>query len=379
MGKTSLVRELLRRLDETNDFDVIFVDLEAAMDLADMVAELGTQVKSVRRAWDWIKANFANVLKEVATQIEELSVSELRVKLRAGIDAGNWSHKGDTVFSALADNERRVVLALDELPILVNRLLKDEKGRITPEGKRNTDAFLSWLRRNGQDHRGRVSIIISGSVGLEPLLEQAGLSAHANIFSTFDLKPWNENTAAHCLGELANTYNVVLSLDVRQYMCSRLRCCIPHHVQMFFDRLHDHLRRESRQDASVEDVKWVYMHEMLGVRGQIDLQHYESRLETILGKTGYPIALEILTHTATQGYLDDDIVRQYEMYFPVQDGVSSVEYVLHVLLQDGYLERWEDGVSRFVSNLLEDWWRSRYGHNYVSVVKSKQPDSGAEQ
>ncbi len=379
MGKTSLVRELLRRLDETNDFDVIFVDLEAAMDLADMVAELGTQVKSVRRAWDWIKSNFANVLKEVATQIEELSVSELRVKLRAGIDAGNWSHKGDTVFSALADNERHVVLALDELPILVNRLLKDEYGRITPEGKRKTDSFLSWLRRNGQDHRVQVSTIISGSVGLEPLLEQAGLSAHANIFSTIDLKPWNIETAALCLEELAKTYKVGLSLDVRQTMCSRLRCCIPHHVQMFFDRLHDHLRRESRQDASVEDVEWVYMHEMLGVRGQIDLQHYEGRLATILGKTGYPIAQEILTHTATQGYLDDDIVRQYKMYFPVQDGVPSVEYVLHVLHHDGYLERWEDDVSRFVSSLLEDWWRSRYGHNYVSVVRSKQPDSGAVQ
>ncbi len=379
MGKTSLVRELLRRLGETNDFDVIFVDLEAAMDLSDMVAELGIQVRSVQGAWGRIKANFANVLKGVTNQIEELSVSELKVKLRAGINAGNWSQRGDAVFSALADNERCVVLALDELPILVNRLLKDENGRITPEGKRETDAFLSWLRRNGQDHKGQVSIIISGSVGLEPILEQAGLSAHANIFPTFDLKPWSKKTAALCLNELANTYNVVLSLKVRQYMCSRLRCCIPHHVQMFFDRLHDHLRRESRQDASVEDVEWVYMHEMLGVRGQIDLQHYEGRLETILGKTGYPIALEILTHTATQGYLDDDVVCEYKMYFPVQDGVPSVEYVLHVLHHDGYLERWEDDVSRFVSSLLEDWWRSRYGHNYVSVVRSKQPDSGAVQ
>ena len=32
MGKTSLVRELLRRLDEDGEFATVFVDLEGAMD-----------------------------------------------------------------------------------------------------------------------------------------------------------------------------------------------------------------------------------------------------------------------------------------------------------------------------------------------------------
>lgn len=51
MGKTSLVRELLRCLGETGDLDVVFVDLEAAMDVADMVAELASRAKSARGAW----------------------------------------------------------------------------------------------------------------------------------------------------------------------------------------------------------------------------------------------------------------------------------------------------------------------------------------
>lgn len=41
MGKTSLLRELMRRLRETGDFDTIFVDVEAARNQVDMVAELG--------------------------------------------------------------------------------------------------------------------------------------------------------------------------------------------------------------------------------------------------------------------------------------------------------------------------------------------------
>lgn len=375
MGKTSLVRELLRCLGKTDDFDTVFVDLETAMNSADAIAELCIQAKSVQGAWDRIKANFANVLKGLGDRIDEIAMADLKVKLRAGIDAGNWQQRGDAVFSALASNERPVVLAIDELPILVNRLLKDKNDRITPEGKQEVDAFLSWLRKNGQEHQGQVSIILSGSVGLEPLLEQAGLSAQANIFSAFDLKPWNEYTATSCLEELSDTYRIVLPLDVRQSMCSKLRCCIPHHVQMFFDKIHHHLKRESRQKASLDDVSWVYQQEMLSVRGQMDLQHYEGRLKTILGKTGYPIALEILTYTAVHNYLDDETVHLYEKYFTTRDdvGAPSVEDVLHVLEHDGYLERQLDGTNRFVSGLLEDWWKNRYGGNFKSTVEPRQP------
>ena len=246
MGKTSLVRELLRRLADKGEFETVFVDLEAAADPADAIAEIGVQARPLRGTWERIAGNFANVLKGVGDRIEELSLADLKVKLRAGIDAGNWPQRGDAVFAALGSSEQPVLLAIDELPILVNRLLKDDRDRITPEGKQAADAFLSWLRRNGQTYNGRVSMILSGSVSLEPLLEQAGLSAHANIFSAYDLKPWNQETAASCLAALSESYGIGLPPEVCEQMCRRLRCCIPHHVQMFFDKMHEYLRPAGR-------------------------------------------------------------------------------------------------------------------------------------
>ena len=139
----------------------------------------------------------SNVLREVDDRVDTLAIADvLRVKLRAGIDRGSWRQKGDAVCAALAKNERPVVLAIDELPILVNRMLKDHDYCITPGGKKDVDEFLSWLRKNGQDYRDRICLILSGSVGLEPILRQAGLSAHANIFSPLDLKPWDEKDRA---------------------------------------------------------------------------------------------------------------------------------------------------------------------------------------
>ena len=87
---------------------------------------------------------------DIGDRVDTLSVSDIQVKLRAGIDTGNWRQKGDEVFSALAGHDRRVVLAIDELPILVNRLLKGSDYRITPERRQAADEFMSWLRKNGQ-------------------------------------------------------------------------------------------------------------------------------------------------------------------------------------------------------------------------------------
>ncbi len=130
-------------------------------------------------------------MEGIGDRVEALEVADVKVRLRAGIDAGNWRQRGDQIFAAFALSEKPVVLAIDELPILINRLLKGHDYRITPDRRKTADQFLSWLRKNGQTHRGRVSMIVSGSVGLEPILKQAGLSAQANIFSPFELRPWS--------------------------------------------------------------------------------------------------------------------------------------------------------------------------------------------
>ena len=150
-------------------------------------------------------------------------------------------------------------------------------------------------------------------------------------------------------------------------MCRRLRCCIPHHVQLFFDNLHGHLRRSDRNEATLQDVALVYSEEMLTVRGQMHLNHYENRLRIALGPDGHQAAFDLLSETAANdGLLCDDAIDRCRASLvsrsKPQVGADSItiEYVLYVLEHDGYLERRGSGY-RFVSGLLEDWWRSRYG------------------
>ena len=367
MGKTSLVRELLRRLDDQGDFETVFIDLEGASKAADAVVEIAAASLHAQGLWTRVKSWARKSSTAAVDRLDEVGVSEFKIKLRAGIDAGRWRTQGDALFASLAASEKPVVLAIDELPILVNRLLKGHDYEITPERRRDTDSFLSWLRKNAQAHGGRIRLVVSGSVGLEPILEQAELSAHANVFAPFELRPWDEETSVACLGELAESYDLRIPERVRQLMFRRLRCGIPHHVQQFFDKLHEHLRRHGRSEASLDDVDTVYSQDMLGVRGQVYLEHYQSRLRMVLGDDGYQDALEMLTEAAVaDGRLTDDSIRRYETYRSVlsTESATRIRDVLHVLEHDGYLARHDDGY-RFVSGLVEDWWRARNARGFV--------------
>ena len=264
---------------------------------------------------------------------------------------------------------------IDELPIFVNRMLRGDDDRITPDRKRETDVFLGWFRKNGQEHRGRICLILMGSVSLEPILRQVGLGTHANIYSPLDLKPWDEETALACLVALAETYGLELPLAARQDMCHRLRCLVPHHVQRFFDKLQEHLRRAKRRKVSLEDVAQVYTGKMLSVRGQVDMDHYESRLKLILGVEGHRVALAMLTEAAvSNGVLRREAIDQYHEYFRARTKAEPVRVadVLLALEHDEYLApQGED--YRFASGLLEDWWRTRHGRHFVPIRQHFAP------
>ena len=163
-----------------------------------------------------------------------------------------------------------------------------------------------------------------------------------------------------------------MSPDVRREMCKFIRCCIPQHVQQFFDLLHEHLRRVCRRDATIDDVTDVYYHDLLSVRGQINLQHYEDRLLTVLGDKGFTIAIGILTEAAVNdGLLTEEAARGYVSDLPSSSSTEdhSFNNILYLLEHDGYLERHDKGY-RFVSGLLEDWWRARHGQYFTPFAKT---------
>jgi len=364
MGKTSLLRELAERLK--GRYICLFVDFQHASGAADAVVAISLAAKAHTPLWNKTKELFGNILG----LIEQVNVGELGVTLRAGLTTSNWKEKGDGLFSILAASEIPVVLMMDEVPILVNRMLKGDDFTITPERRRETDIFMSWLRDNGQRHKGKITMLISGSIGLEPVLNQAGLSATLNTFAPFELKPWGTSTAVDCLESLAAEYGIIFKESAAQSVAKRLGYCIPHHVQMFFSNIYDRCVRKGVFEFSSDQVEEIYQMDMLGIHGHVELTHYEERLKLVLPIESYALALEMLTETSIVGYLTRDVLAAFEKYYDFlpKTLIETEKEILQVLLHDGYLQMSSEGYV-FVSPLLKDWWAKRHGYFHTPLLK----------
>ncbi len=121
-------------------------------------------------------------------------------------------------------------------------------------------------------------------------------------------------------------------------------------------------------EFSTEEVADVYEREMLSVRGHAELTHYEERLKQVLGPKAFPLALEMLTESAVNGCLSQRALVAFQEHSSIGDSpvTETLMNILHVLEHDGYLKQAEDGY-HFVSSLLRDWWKQRYGAFFSPV------------
>ena len=368
MGKTSLARELGRRL-ESQGWTCLFIDVEGATCPEDVVTRIAEAAYPVRPLLSRVIDRTRNWL---GGSVEELSASAFGVKFRAVLNAANWQRQGEELLRDCAAHDEPILLVIDELPIFLKRLLPDTGGA------QRVDVFLSWLRGVVQSLGDDSPVlIVSGSIGLAPLTTRLGIPDRINHLDPFRLGPWDRDTSVECFKQLSQSYNLQIEDGVASTVYEALGIGIPHHVQSFFARLRDFAVKQRRDRLMVGDVTEVYRTELLGPSGQSDLVHYQTRLEEALEGPSHTIAMEILAEAATQDVFGPDARRSLEtLYCRLgDDAPDRIAEVLEVLVHDGYLEVGDEMSPhhRFPSRLLKDWWSARYrGHHKPLAIRAQE-------
>lgn len=369
MGKTSILRELGRRL-EGDGWVFLFVDVEGADGPEDAIADIAQATHPYRP----ISSRFATGMRRwLSDKVEEVGASQFRLKVRAGLNAGSWRRYGKRLLSDCAKQERPVLLVIDEVPIFLKRMLERD-GSAT-----RVDEFLSWLRATilalGENSP---VLILSGSIGLDPLVRRLRIPDRINHLDPFRLGPWDRETSVACFERLAESHELRVEVGVAGAVHDALGLGIPQHVQSFFARLREHATMQGRHRVTVADVAEVYRNGLLGPSGQSDLVHYETRLREAFDDAGHSLAMEIVAEAAVEGVFTPVAERSLAALYGglMEDVAVRIADVLEVLVHDGYLEAGEDGF-RFQSRLLKDWWTARFRDHHVAL-EERLESSGAD-
>ena len=250
----------------------------------------------------------------------------------------------------LPGTQNNLLIIIDELPVLLSRMLRTQKGRD------DVALLLSRLRywRQGPEFRGALRTLVGGSIGLEGVLRRVGLSGSINDLAPFRLESWDTDTASTFLRKLSRTYTFVLADDAILSILEMLQDAVPYHVQLFFAALRDHCKDDAAC-VSQEVIEKTFSERLAGASGTAHLDHYATRLEIALDTKEYEVARAILDHLSRHRNGAD-----FEQLGPLEQQMQrAFVSVLRDLEADGYLVR-QGQLWRFRSNLLREWWKRHH-------------------
>ena len=293
MGKTSILQELGRRL-ENEGWIFFFVDVEGALCPEDAVAGMARAVHRVRP----IALRFAASMKEFVTaNVEEIGAGDFSVKIRGGLDGGNWQRHGERLLTECSGQGKPVLLVIDELPIFLKRM-HGRDGHTEPGGRVSELAArhgaAAWRRVAGP-------WFIPEASDWNPWCDDLASRTASTTFSRCAWVRGSRETGIDCFERLAASHGLRIEEGVPAAICDALGVGIPHHIQCFFARLRDFATLQGRESVSVADVGDIYRTALLGPSGQNDLVHYETRLKEALDEESHSIAMEILAEAAIVG------------------------------------------------------------------------------
>ena len=353
VGKTSLMLELRRAPRE--NWDVIYVDIEGGDDPADCMAAILAALAAEPRYRSRFEAiPFSGAVRDVFGRLSaSVDTGVLRVELKRAIGR-EWDHAADQLMArltSLPDTGGNLLIIIDELPLLLSRMLRNE------ERKHDAELLLSRLRswRQAPELRTRVRTLVGGSIGLEGVLRRAGLSGLINDLTPFRLDSWNRPTAVEFLKGLGRDYSFPLDEKAITHILDLLREPVPYHVQLFFSALLDACRGESSR-VSLAVIERCFAERLAGASGTAHLDHYAARLEIAFDENEHEAARDILSRVCRR----EDGVDLAEVEDLRQRHEQTFQSVLRDLEADGYVKH-EDSQLKFRSNLLREWWRKHHG------------------
>ena len=360
-GKSSLIAELARRLT-LDGWCVVSVDVQDAADQAAFLDAIlaGLESRGFKLP---LMARVAKAIQDFRKFLRGIKGGVAGTSIEVTDAAVHWDEAAaplKNLIVSLAGQNGRTLIAVDELPIFLTKILRSECGL---HGVRQV---LDWLRSVQQACGTRLPWVLCGSIGLDSFVEQHRLEGCINELLPQSIDAFDEATAVLLLQRLAQNagYGFALSDEIALAMVARVGWPIPYYLQILFHALVElHNAKRSAAYPSLADVGAAY-NELLSPYNHGLLSHWDSRLGDLLDIDQQRNVRLLLRHLCRlpDGCDQAGLLNLLAAEHPHADArelKNQLGRLLDFLERDGYLARRGD-VYAFRSFLLRDFCRQRF-------------------
>ena len=349
VGKSSVMLKLM--LEPRPGFEVLWLDGQDYDGPEDFVADLAVKAAKLQEA-----GKLGKFLSSVAASLEQLEVWELKIKLRKQL-AGSWREQGETVLRDAFKADTKLVIVIDELPILLHKLIRAD----SDQGRRAAQDLLDWLRhlRQAPEFFQQLRQVLGGSIGLPRIASIIGASAKINDLRCIEVGPFERSKARELATGLLRSRGVELQPDVMEAFLDQIGALYPIFIQIMASVVASEVvRREG--PATAELIRECYEQRALGPEFRLYFEDYYERLARYYSPEEARVARSLLRELAVakEPLLKSSLLAVYQKDLGPTAEESKFELLLTWLSDDFYLGEIGQGRVEFKSRWMRDWWRT---------------------
>jgi len=345
VGKTSFALNLLH-IAKDKGWNTVSINLEKISTEHQFIELFIDHLKELSW-WDKVKDKGNKFLSYFTKIKPAISYGDVKVDL-------TWESQKQDIYkqlSGLLDHSENTLIFFDELTILLASIINNGE-----EGQKNVRAFLHWLRDIRITTGSKIRWVYCSSVGIDNFTHKYGISDALNDIHYFTLKSFGKEESIKMLEILAHSNNLPLTKALSTAVVKKIDYCIPFFLQILFGKIHYLVEVEKTPlKTTIIDTAYALL---------IEENHFNTWVERIneqyTDDTTY--AFRLLKHLcqAKEGAAREVLINLLVLFPPDPDRTEEIcSSLLYRLQNDGYLME-EDGLYKFRSPLLRDFWFNRF-------------------
>ena len=368
-GKTGAMYCLLDSPQKS--FEPVILNVEPITSASNFIVELTARLhkknafhQRILSLWDKKKDIF-NFLRD---SISNIDIGGLKIELREHTDiVENWESYGEKLMSVLSTSTPRLLLIIDEFPIMINHIAKNNIEEATK--------LLRWFRSVRISPETQTRFIVGGSINLVSTLDKLDLVDTINDLLPQKVNVFSQKTAKQFIKEtFANEMNFdnkkfEISNDLVDYILELVGEPIPYLLAVFLSAIIDRQSDDSSEQMKKNNILAVFEEDLLYGATSITFQHYRSRLDQYYSGTDSDVAKSILNLLSRTDYA---VKKQtlYQIFLeksklrPDDSNYDNFSDLMFRLENDFYVKEINRMYS-FFSRILRLWWKNNYGYQEV--------------
>ena len=275
--------------------------------------------------------------------IQEIS----KAGIRLGTKELDFEKEIRELIPDLKNAKLHTVIFLDEFAEVINKLRK------TGAEKDAVDILHTLREIRSDDDFKHFTIVYAGSIGLEFVIRNIDRPTLINDLHRIKLPALTSEEASKLIRQLTRDASILFSDEALEYLKKKVEYLLPYYIQLMIEAIDEVAFEIDVPKITPETIDIAYLRVL---KERKNFEDWLLRLKDYQPQQ-FPFINELLKYAAHNESLPVQLVyRKAQDYGRTEDYMDFIEELEY----DGYLTEAEEGLFRFTSPFLRQFWKQKY-------------------